>query len=139
MLTRRRIAPNCSGVCNRLCAVIVAFSNCPGMAGRSPSAPAAICAFCAWIAATTSAVESEYFVSLSGSSQIRIAYWVPKVWISPTPGNRLIGSFTVTLKRDSPPDRCRTCLPSLRNQADHHEEIAHGLIYLHPLLLHFQR
>ena len=45
----------------------------------------------------TSEVASWYFVSLSGSSQMRMAYCVPKVWISPTPGSRLIGSF-ITLE-----------------------------------------
>ncbi len=34
-------------------------------------------------------------MSLSGLSQMRIAYCVPKVWMSPTPGRRLIGSCKV--------------------------------------------
>jgi hypothetical protein len=44
------------------------------------------------MASTTSVETSWYFVSFSGLSQMRIAYCVPKVWISPTPGNRLIES-----------------------------------------------
>jgi len=58
VFTRSRMAPNCSGVCSRLCAMMVAFKSCPGIAGRSPNAPAATCAFWALMAATMSALEA---------------------------------------------------------------------------------
>ncbi len=91
---RSTMARNCSGVCRRLRALMVAFRPVPGAAGRSPSWPTATCVFCASIADFTSAGVSAYFTSFAGSSQMRIAYLAPSSVVSPTPSMRLIGSST---------------------------------------------
>ena len=57
-LLRSTIAANCSGVCRRSCALIVAFNCWPGTAGAPPSWPMVTCAFCARIAAITSVTAS---------------------------------------------------------------------------------
>ncbi len=88
--TRSSTSRNCSGVCSRVCALMVAVRRCPSTAGRPPSWPAEICAFCAWTALETSSGVSRYFVSWWGLSQIRIAYCEPKVTTSPTPEIRLM-------------------------------------------------
>ncbi|MNG33461.1 hypothetical protein D3C84_1197180 [compost metagenome] len=72
--------------------MMVAFSCWPGMAGRPPSWPEAIWTFCAVIAVLTSTGVRLKLFSLAGSSQIRMAYWAPKTWKSPTPAVREIGS-----------------------------------------------
>nr|WP_276602871.1 hypothetical protein [Nannocystis pusilla] len=72
--------------------MIVALSCWPLTCGRPPNCPADTCAFWAWIAALTSSGVILYEMSLSGFSQIRIAYCEPNACTSPTPGTRLIGS-----------------------------------------------
>ncbi len=71
---------------------MVAFSVVPGTAGVPPSWPAETWAFWARIAAITSAGVRLWEASLSGSSQMRMAYWAPNSCTSPTPSTRLIGS-----------------------------------------------
>jgi hypothetical protein len=75
--------------------VTVALSCWPGTAGAPPNCPAETCAFCARIASLTSSGVSRNDASLSGSSQMRIAYGVPNTCTSPTPETRLIGSSSV--------------------------------------------
>ncbi|MNH24275.1 hypothetical protein D3C79_841970 [compost metagenome] len=72
--------------------MIVALSWVPGMAGRPPSWPDDTCTFCAVTAVRTSTGVSWNLFSLAGSSQMRIAYWAPNTWKSPTPAVREIGS-----------------------------------------------
>ena len=55
--------------------------------------------FWAWIAEVTSPVVSPKRLSLSGSSQIRIAYCEPNTVTSPTPSTREIGSCTVDTRK----------------------------------------
>ena len=68
---------------------------------------------------------------------MRMAYCVPKIWISPTPGRRLIGSFSHAgvvvgeVRADM--------LPSSEIEADDDQEVAHRLVHLHALLLHLLR
>ena len=88
----RMIASNCSGVCSRDWALMVALSTVPGTAGVPPSWPAETWAFWARIAAITSPGVRLWAASLSGSSQMRMAYWAPNSWMSPTPSTRLSGS-----------------------------------------------
>ena len=90
--TLSKMSRNSSAVWRRVWAVMVAVSRCPSTAGRPPSCPAEICAFCACTAVETSSGVSLKLVSLSGLSQIRIAYCEPKAFTSPTPETRLIWS-----------------------------------------------
>ncbi|MET3363048.1 hypothetical protein ABIF60_004443 [Bradyrhizobium japonicum] len=85
---------NCSTVCRRLCEVMVALSCWPPTDGRPPSWPAVTCVFWVWIAAVTSLGIRLYLASLSGSSQMRMAYSAPNNVTCPTPATRLIGSLT---------------------------------------------
>ncbi len=91
--TFSRMRPNSSGVRNSVDSVIVALSRCDAGAGVPPSWPPEICTFCASRASVTSTGMSEKLFSLFGSSQIRIAYWVPNTVMLPTPSSRLTGSW----------------------------------------------
>ena len=87
---RSGTAANSSGVFRSDWTRIEALRRCPGTAGAPPSWPAETSTLYARSAATTSSDVIPYFVSLSGSSQTRIEYAVPKTWTSPTPGTRPI-------------------------------------------------
>ena len=73
-------------------AIIVALTCCPSTAGVPPRLPTATWLFWARMAAATSLGVIWKLFSLLGSSQMRMAYWLPKIWIEPTPGVRLKGS-----------------------------------------------
>ncbi len=90
-LTRMRL--NSSGVRSIVAWLIVALRVWPWTAGVPPSWPPEICTFCARIASVTSSGVSAKLVSLTGSSQMRIAYWVPNRFMLPTPGMRESGSW----------------------------------------------
>ncbi|MNO61029.1 hypothetical protein D3C76_516640 [compost metagenome] len=87
------MSANCSTVCSRDLAVMVALSCWSGAAGKPPIWPAEVCTFCSWIAALTSTGVSWKLFSRAGSSQMRMAYWAPNTWKSPTPEVREIGSW----------------------------------------------
>ncbi|MCY1460820.1 hypothetical protein D3C76_1294670 [compost metagenome] len=72
--------------------MMVAFNCWPGRAGRPPNWPEDTWTFWAATAVRTSTGVNWYLFSLAGSSQIRIAYWAPNTWKSPTPAVREIGS-----------------------------------------------
>ena len=72
--------------------MMVAFNWVPGRAGRPPSWPDDTWTFCAAMAVLTSIGVRLKLFNLAGSSQIRMAYWEPNTWKSPTPAVREIGS-----------------------------------------------
>ena len=77
VLTFSRILPNSAGVCSSVASVIVAVSRCVAGAGVPPSWPPATWTFWFWIAMVTSTGVNAKLLSLSVSSQMRIAYCVP--------------------------------------------------------------
>ena len=83
---------NSVGVCSSVASVMVAVSCCVAGAGVPPSWPPATCTFWFWIAVVTSTGVNAKLFSLSVSSQMRIAYWVPNTLKLPTPLIRLNGS-----------------------------------------------
>ncbi len=84
--------PNSVGVRSSVASVIVAVRRCVGGAGVPPSWPPATWTFWLVIAVVTSTGVNAKLFSLSVSSQMRIAYCVPKTLKLPTPLTRLNGS-----------------------------------------------
>ncbi len=76
-LTFSRMLPNSAGVCSSVASVIVAVRRWVAGAGFPPSWPPATWTFCFWIAVVTSTGVNAKPLSLSASSQMRIAYCVP--------------------------------------------------------------
>ena len=71
------------------------WKACVESDGGWPSWPAGISTFCSSSAFTTSVAVSPRAASLTGSSQMRMAYLrSPKIITSPTPGTRLRASLT---------------------------------------------
>ena len=88
------MSPNSAGVRSSVASVIVAVSRWVGGAGVPPSWPPATWTFWFWIAVVTSTGVKAKLLSLSVSSQMRIAYCVPNTLKLPTPLIRLNGSCT---------------------------------------------
>ncbi len=91
-LTLSRMFSNSAGVCSNVASAMVAVSRCVVGAGVPPSWPPATWTFWFWIALLTSTGVRAKLLSLSVSSQIRIAYCVPNTLKFPTPLIRLSGS-----------------------------------------------
>ena len=89
MSTIRR---NSSAVCRRERAVIMMFMPWPGAVGWAPTWPDGTETLRFSTALRTSEGISLNALSLSGSSQIRMAYWPPNTLTWPTPLIREIGS-----------------------------------------------
>jgi len=86
--------PNCSAVLKRPSAVTVAVNGVPSGEGSEPILPAANCTFCARTAVSASLADRPKARSLSGLSQMPMAYSPPNSWVLPTPGRRATWSST---------------------------------------------
>ena len=72
---------------------------CPGGTGSPPICPAGFTVFCAWIALMISGTVMPRLASLSGLTQIRMAYWpAPKTVTDATPGMRVNASFMLMIR-----------------------------------------
>ena len=91
--TLSRMLPNSCGVRSSVASVMVAFRRCVCGAGVPPSWPPGDLHVLALHRGGHVERRQREAFSLFGSSQMRIAYCVPKTLMLPTPLIRLIGSW----------------------------------------------